>query len=254
MSAADTAFAIATIRARESDRPNEERLFDDRFAAIFAAAASAEAAEGTARFLALPMFADGIRLRTRFIDDFVRTGLADGLAQVVLLGAGFDARALRLPEIEAHGARVFEIDFASQLDRKRTLLADAGVKIPSWVELVACDLSDPAFEVSLLASLRERGFRSDTGTLFVWEGVIAYLSAEAVDRSLRFMASAGGPGSRVTFDFAPVAFGDEPPAERVHRLGWSTFEQVGYDELWRRHLPTEPHANAAYAYMGTGRL
>jgi O-methyltransferase involved in polyketide biosynthesis len=38
--------------------------------------------------------------------------------------------------------------------------------------------------------------------LFVWEGVIAYLDAAAVDRSLRFVVNAGGRGSRLAFDFA----------------------------------------------------
>src|SRR4249920_3628137 len=91
---ADTAFSIALVRAEEGNRPDGEQLFADPYASAFAAA-GAHVAEGTQRFLDLPFFRDGVRLRTRFLDDSVRDGLAAGLDQVVLLGAGFDARGLR---------------------------------------------------------------------------------------------------------------------------------------------------------------
>jgi O-methyltransferase involved in polyketide biosynthesis len=38
LTAADTAFAIATVRARESELPEAERLFEDPYAKIFVAA------------------------------------------------------------------------------------------------------------------------------------------------------------------------------------------------------------------------
>lgn len=249
LTAADTAYAIAFVRAKESERPPAERLFDDPYAAVFSAA-GAQAEEGTKRFVELPMFVDGIRLRTKGIDDFVRAGLREGIRQIVLLGAGFDARGLRLPEIAAHGAAVYEIDFAQQLEKKRALLTAARVELPPYVKYVACDFEAADFEEPLLAGLREQGFRQGAGALFVWEGVIAYIGAAAVERTLRFMVAAGGPGSRVVFDFAPIAFEPDPAAERTRRAGFTRFEQVGYDELWRRYLPVEPHANASVACLG----
>src|SRR5580658_1645091 len=127
---ADTAFSIAAVRAEEGRRPPAERLFDDPYASFFAAA-GAHAAESTERFLALPFFRDGVRLRTRYIDDAVREGLKAGLDQIVLLGAGFDARGLRMPEIAARRASVYEIDTSDQLERKRAVLKSAGVKVPA---------------------------------------------------------------------------------------------------------------------------
>jgi O-methyltransferase involved in polyketide biosynthesis len=123
---ADTAFSIAVVRAEEGSRPEGERLFTDPYASAFAAA-GAHVAESTQRFLELPFFRDGVRLRTRFLDDCVRQGLASGLDQVVLLGAGFDTRGLRMPEIAARRATVFEVDTPYQLDRMRRALAGAGV-------------------------------------------------------------------------------------------------------------------------------
>ncbi len=249
LTAADTAYAIAFIRAKESERGPDERLFDDPYAAIFAAA-GAHAEEGTKRFVELPMFVDGIRLRTRGIDDFVREGLRAGIDQIVLLGAGFDARGLRMPEIGERHATVYEVDFAEQLAKKRAFLAAASVEVPDRVRFVACDFAGGEFEASLLAGLRDRGFRQGAGALFVWEGVIAYIGADAVARSLRFMVEAGGPGSRVVFDFVPIAFDPDPAEERTRRAGFTRFEQVSCAELWRRYLPSEPHPNASFVYLG----
>src|SRR5215470_15876963 len=117
--AANTAFATALFRALEAARPQTERLFEDPYGAIFYGAADAEVIAGTERWLVLPNFVDAVRLRTRFIDDFIRDGLREGLTQIVLLGAGFDARALRMSEIGEHGTRVYEVDFAPQLETKR---------------------------------------------------------------------------------------------------------------------------------------
>src|SRR5919204_6404377 len=82
----DTAAAVARVREEEGLRPPGQRLFEDPFARLFRGDADAE--EVTARFFTVPFFREGIRLRTRFIDDVVRDALGAGLRQVVLLGAG----------------------------------------------------------------------------------------------------------------------------------------------------------------------
>ena len=249
LTSADTAYSIAHVRTLEAERPADARLFDDPYAAIFDAAGG-HAAEGTRRFLELPFFVDGVRLRTRGIDDFVREGLAAGLAQVVLLGAGFDARGLRLPDIAAQGATLYEVDFARQLETKRAHLAAAGVSMPGWVKHVPCDFAAIDFDEALAVDLAAHGFRVGAGALFVWEGVIAYIGTEAVGRSLGFMVRVGGPGSRLVFDFAPIAFDPDPAHERARRAGFTRFEQVGYDVLWRRFLPGEPPPSAFVAHLG----
>lgn len=247
---ADTAFSIALVRAEEAERPASEQLFEDPYASVFLAAVG-DAAEATQRYVELPFFREGVRLRTRFIDDFVREGLAAGLAQVVLLGAGFDTRGLRMPEIAARGAAVFEVDFAAQLEKKRALLAAAGVLMPPWIAHVACDFAQPDFEAALTSGLEEQGFRRGAGAIFVREGVIAYIDDAAVHRTLGFIARAGGPGSRVAFDFAVGRFEPVTIGERARRAGLSSCDQVGYDALWRKHLAGEPHPVASICLMGT---
>lgn len=243
LTVADTAYAIAHIRALESSRLAGERLFDDPHAAHFDAAGG-HARDGVARFVSLPFFVDGIRLRTRGIDDVVRAGLAAGLSQVVLMGVGFDARALRMPELGA--ARVFEVDQAVVLDAKRAVLTNAGVALPANVAYVACDFEAPGFEGTLTEALVAAGFVIGAGVLFVWEGVVAYLRAETIARSLRFMAELGGPGSRVVFDFAEGHFdlGD------LRAAGFTDFEEIRFDDLWRRHMPGDPHEAASIVRLG----
>ncbi len=253
LTVSDTAYSIARVRAMEGDRPPAERLFEDPFAMIFDAA-GAHAWEGTERFLSLPFFVDGIRLRTRFIDDAVRDALAAGLSQVVLLGAGFDARGLRMPEIRARGARVYEVDLAALLETKRALLDAAGVTPPPWLSYVACDFTAPDFERALTDDLAARGFQPGTGAVFVWEGVAAYLDRASIDRSLAFMARAGGPGSRAIFDYGHGFFDPETALERVRRLGFSACDEVAYDALWRRYLPGDAHENAWVCLAGVATV
>ncbi len=247
---ADTAFSIAVVRAEEGARPEDERLFSDPYAAVFAAA-GAPAAESTQRFLALPFFRDGIRLRTRFLDDRVRDGLAAGLTQVVLLGAGFDARGLRMTEIAARRGRVFEVDTAYQLDRKRRALASAGVKVPAHVVHVPFEFDTRDLEGELGGALEAGGFEPGVGAMFVWEGVIGYIDDAAIDQTLRFVVAAGGPRSRLAFTFADEALlGAEPMAARTKRCGFASCEAIGSDDLWRRYLPGEPHPNAWLTKVG----
>jgi methyltransferase (TIGR00027 family) len=236
---ADTATVIALIRSQESTVPPAERLFEDPYARLFSVAGAA-AEEIAARFFTVPFFREAIRLRTRFIDDTVRAILADGLRQIVLLGAGFDCRTLRLPEIANSGAAVFEIDFAPQLAYKRTVLAAARVKLPDVMRFVACDFTADDFETKLLADLSANGFRPATRTCFIWEGVVGYLDDAAVDRTLAFVARVGGTGSRVVLNHTVGRF--RPEQLRVHlaAAGFTPVEEHGCDALHRRYLPGEP--------------
>jgi methyltransferase (TIGR00027 family) len=122
-----------------------------------------------------------VSVRTRYIDDAVRMRLGEGLDQMVILGAGFDARAYRLPELAA--LRVFEVDHPSTQAMKRDVVG----KPPAHVTYVPLDFGAGRLEDALAAA----GFQPDARTLFLWEGVTNYLDAESVDRTLRFIARTG---------------------------------------------------------------
>lgn len=250
LTVADTAFSIAVVRAEESSLPEGQLLFEDPFAKHFRVQ-TAEAIEATERFVNLPNFREGIRLRTRFIDDEVRAAVTDGLTQVVILGTGFDTRALRMPELA--DVRVFEIDFADQLARKRAFLAAAGVTLPERVAYLPCDFEGD-WPSRLLVDLEAHGFRRGAGAMFLWEGVIGYIDGPAIDRSLAFMVQAGGPGTRVAFTWAQPAIDPDTLEQRTARAGFTSVDDVGGDALWRRHLPGEPHPHVALMRLALARV
>ena len=239
---ADTAFSIAVVRAEEARFAEADRLFEDAWAPIFAAAGT-HAAEATQRYLDMPFFRDGIRLRTRFIDDVVRDALRAGIDQLVILGAGFDARGMRLPEVTERAARVYEIDSPEQLDRKERILAGAGLRVPEHIAYLPFDFERRDLETDLPPELAAKGFRLGERAVFVWEGVIGYIDDDTIDRSLRFMAKAGGAGSRLAFTYGP--FDPQSPADRTRRAGFRSCETFTGEDLWRRRWPTEPHPNAS---------
>ncbi len=235
----DTAAAIARVRSWESDLPEGERLFEDPYAHLFAGGAAAD--EAMRLFLSAPMFRDSIRLRTRFIDDAVRAALAAGITQVVNLGAGFDCRTLRLSEIAEHGAQVFEIDFAAQLERKIATLAAAGIAMPPSAHLVAADFTAD-YEVPLTAALAAAGFRRDVPAVVVWEGVLGYLDDATCDRTLQWIASVAAPGSRLVFNYTVSRFDPADLLPRIRRSGFVWLDDTSLGDVYGRYLPGEPPA------------
>jgi len=130
--------------------------------------------------------------RIWFFDTAVDRYLPD-VAQFVILGAGFDTRAYRLPN-DAR-VRVFEVDSPRTQMVKRETLKKAGID-PSAVTFVPADFEKEDW----LASLTAAGFDPGERTLFLWEGVTMYLDREAVEDTLRKIASTAH-GSVVAFDY-----------------------------------------------------
>ena len=130
-------------------------------------------------------------VRSRFAEDRLTNAVACGVRQYVLLGAGLDTFAYRNP----FGIRVFEVDHPATQAWKREMLEQAGIAPPDTATFVAVD-----FECEDLAKrLAESGFDLREPAFFSWLGVTPYLTREAFDETLRFLASTA-PGSGVAFD------------------------------------------------------
>ena len=183
-----TAETVALQRSFESHRPASERLFCDPYADAFLrpalhVLATASAAPGLRR-LAISLYdlfgGPGPRpsaiVRTRVIDDILTAALI-GAEQCVVLGAGYDTRAHRLTALADRP--VFEVDQPATQAVKRAVVGHLGLATGN-VRYVAVD-----FERDDLAQrLLDEGFDPDTPTVFVWEGVTQYLSAEGVGATL----------------------------------------------------------------------
>jgi methyltransferase (TIGR00027 family) len=138
-------------------------------------------------------------VRTRFIDDVMETALAEGIDQVVILGAGFDTRAYRIEGVES--AQIFEVDEPATLAVKRARMQRLLGTLPTNVTLVAMDFDRD----DLAASLCSVGLRREARTLFLWEGVTSYLSAAGVDATFRHLSTLGASDSRIVFTYVDRA-------------------------------------------------
>jgi methyltransferase (TIGR00027 family) len=205
-----TAEHMAFFRALESVRPPKQRLFADPLASQFLNPPLRLMAD-LARFQPfrslLYRYVDrrcpGARTsgiaRTRLIDDLLTAGLQDGLSQVVILGAGFDARAYRLN----CGKRVsfFEVDHPDTLTFKRTRLSAISAVWTPNIRYVEIDFNSQ----NLSTALTQAGFNPAQRTFFIWEGVTNYLSPDAVAATLQFIGSVAHR-SRLIFTYVHSDF------------------------------------------------
>jgi methyltransferase (TIGR00027 family) len=198
-----TAEYMAFFRARETVRPETKRLFTDPFAKCFIRPELLRAVRlskvpilgGLVHWYAdrrLPGARTSAIARTRLIDDDITVALQDGARQLVILGAGYDCRAYRIPIIK--GVAVFEVDHPSTLAGKRSRLETVLQNIPQNVRFVRIDFNRDR----LSERLSEAGFDRSLPSVFVWEGVTNYLTSEAVASVLRFISSCAA-GTRVIF-------------------------------------------------------
>jgi methyltransferase (TIGR00027 family) len=138
--------------------------------------------------------------RTRCFDEALLAETADGIQQVVILGAGYDSRALRFRR-ELKDVHVFEVDHPGTQMRKLAMLSRAGRDLPKDVHYVPVDFNLG----SLDSELAKDGFSRSRRTLFLWEGVSYYLPRSVVAQILRFVSSCAS-GSSIIFDYALQQF------------------------------------------------
>ena len=196
--------------------------------------------------------------RSRIAEDALSEAVARGVRQYVLLGAGLDTFAHRNPHA-ALGLRVFEVDHPATQEWKRRLLSHARLPTPESLSYVPIN-----FETEQLAQrLRANGFRADEPVFFAWLGVTVYLTHDAIEQTLRFVAQSTDR-SGIAFDymnspsrpgllqrlglklllrrfaavgepwrtfFEPVQLHDE-----LTKLGFGTVQDFGADEMNARYF------------------
>lgn len=133
--------------------------------------------------------------RQTLYDNVVEQYLS-AISQFVILGAGFDTRALRLKgRLRYAAVRSFEVDTPPTLAYKREKLAKAGIDA-NGVAFVPANFETEDWLVKLV----EAGFDPGQPALFIWEGVVPYLTEAAVRDTLRKIAGCA-QGTIVAFDY-----------------------------------------------------
>jgi methyltransferase (TIGR00027 family) len=200
-----TALGIALVRALETERPAGQRIFSDPFARHFASGPLLRILRLQDRLGLIERLAPGVMgfltARERQGDQVLQDFLEEGLEQLVLLGAGYDARPYRF-EAALKDVRVFEVDHPATQRRKRERLAALLERPLAQVTFVPVDFSTQ----SLADRLASSGYDPRAKTLFIWQGVTPYLRPEAVDATLAFVAHSSGPGSGIVFDYVDPTY------------------------------------------------
>ena len=205
-----------------------------------------------------------IAMRSRFAEDSARDAIADGVRQILVLGAGLDTFAYR--RAPTRDLRIFELDHPATQADKRRRLGEARIAEPPHVAYVAHDFDNG----SMTGALETAGFDPKIRTFVIWLGVTPYLTEEAVYATLGELARWPG-GAEVVFDYVNppdrikeaatrayhermaerVAASGEPfrcdfDSDELHararELGFSRIEDLDRAALVQRYLPDLPAA------------
>jgi methyltransferase (TIGR00027 family) len=196
-----TAMTAAAARAAHLLVDSEPRIFADSLAALLLGHEAETYLRYHREYGDHPLLA-GTRAqatcRSRFTEDQLALAAARGTAQYVILGAGLDSFACR-SEL-AGRLRVFEVDHPATQQRKRALLAAAGLAEPPTLTWVPAD-----FETDeLITSLTAAGLDPAEPAFVSWLGVTMYLTAGAISATLASLSRLA-PGSELVTDYMLTA-------------------------------------------------
>lgn len=139
-----------------------------------------------------------ILVRDQVTEERLRAFVAAGPpAQYMLLGAGFDSVVLRRPSWLA-GTRIIEVDHpATQAVKLARLRSIAGRARFDDFDAVAIDFE----RESLRTGLARSNYATQVRTFCAWQGVIYYLTRDAIRTTLADLAAVMPPGSELIFDY-----------------------------------------------------
>jgi methyltransferase (TIGR00027 family) len=192
------ATMAAAQRALASSGPHP--LIDDPFAAPLVRAVGVDfltrLVNGQIQNPDSQRMAQRVAVRTRFYDQFFSDATEKGIRQAVILAAGLDARAYRLPW--PPGTVVYEVDVPQVTEFKSSTLQSLGAEPTVERRTVAVDLRD-----DWPAALWAAGFDPDAAAAWSAEGLLIYLPPDAQDALFDRITAFSGTGSQLATEFVP---------------------------------------------------
>ena len=206
-----TALGVAMARAAESACGCP--LFIDRYAQVFVDAATERGWDCTDVRRHLPLVQNYAAARTKWFDEYFIAAGANGIDQAVILAAGLDARAWRLPWVSA--SVVYEIDQPQVLAFKAETLGARNAHPACRYQAVPIDL-----RADWPTALQEAGFDPSTPTAWSAEGLLPYLPPAAQDLLFERILELSAAGSRIAAEaLHPSAFDPDYLARGREFLG-----------------------------------
>jgi methyltransferase (TIGR00027 family) len=200
----------ALFRSIEAEREQKERVLFDPHARIFGETHWLVSIIRALRFVWPPLarLIDQLQtvhcVRHRSIDELILRAIDDGYRQLILLGPGYETRAVRFKD-RARDLSWIEIDHPNTGSRKTALLQRSALEQHNVVRRDA-DLE----KVPLRSILEECGFAFDRDACFVLEGLIHYLPLDVFRRLLDDMGSGTGR-RRVVLSFIRPDMAERAP-------------------------------------------
>ena len=192
------ATMAAAQRALAASAPHP--LIDDPFAAPLVRAVGVDfftrLVNGQIQNPDSQRMAQRVAVRTRFYDQFFSDATEKGIRQAVILAAGLDARAYRLPW--PPGTVVYEVDVPQVTEFKSSTLQSLGAEPTVERRTVAVDLRD-----DWPAALWAAGFDPDAAAAWSAEGLLIYLPPDAQDALFDRITAFSGAGSQLATEFVP---------------------------------------------------
>jgi methyltransferase (TIGR00027 family) len=170
--------------------------------------------------------ARGMAVRTRFYDQYFLDATHNGIRQAVILAAGLDARAYRLPWPE--GTVVYEVDLPDVIEFKTSTLSKLGAQPTAERRTVAVDLRD-----DWPAALKAAGFDPQAPAAWSAEGLVVYLPPVAQDALFDNVTALSAAGSQLASEFVPdtAIFADQRWRTHHERMSELGFDVVDFNEL-----------------------
>jgi methyltransferase (TIGR00027 family) len=167
----------------------------------------------------------GMAVRTRFYDNFFLDATGSGIRQAVIVAAGLDSRAYRLPWPE--GTVVYEVDMPNVIEFKTSTLNKLGAEPTAERRTVPVDLRD-----DWPAALRAAGFDPQAPSVWSAEGLVVYLPTEAQDALFGNVTALSAPQSQLACEFVPDTTVFNDPHWRSHhdRMSELGFE-IDFNDL-----------------------
>jgi len=197
MEAAPSRTAMLAAVARGLLRLDETPpwVLDDAFALVLVGPVWQELREGLVSLFPGQVVREvsaAVCTRSRYAEDRLAAG---AFTQYVILGAGLDSFAWRRPDL-LRSLRVFEVDHPASQAWKLGRVRDLALPLSdSWVFVPVDFEAEP-----LQGALHTAGFDWGQPALFSWTGVAPYLTAQAIESTLRTIAGAAA-GSEVVFSY-----------------------------------------------------
>lgn len=120
-------------------------------------------------------------------------------SQIIILGAGFDSRAIRFSNIlNKSNSKLYEVDLKAMLDFKKEKMEEHSLTPNKEYYHIPCNFN----EVNWIRYFSENNINPNIPTLVLWEGVTYFLPEDLITSTLTELKNYFSAELQITLDYA----------------------------------------------------